>query len=78
MSSSQKLTLEMTFPVTNELIKSFSKSCCEWGQRKPPYDFEGQIRGKQINKVKLIDKAAPLRFGSTLVAHSTRFSSFYP
>ena len=78
MSFTKKLTLEMTFPVTNDLIKGFSKSCCEWGQKKPPYDFEGQVRGKQINKVKLIYKAAPLRFGSTPVAHSTRFSSFYP
>jgi hypothetical protein len=46
MSTSQKLTLEMTFPVTNEMIKSFSKKCCDWGQTKPPYDPEGQVRGK--------------------------------
>ena len=49
MSATQKLTLEMTYPVTNEMIMAFTKKCCEWGQTKPPYDSEGQVRGK-VNK----------------------------
>lgn len=37
--------LEMDFPVTNEMIKCCDRLCCRWGQKKPPYDTEGNIRG---------------------------------
>ena len=42
---SNKLNLEMSFPITNEFVKTFSKRCCDWGQKKPPYDSQGQVKG---------------------------------
>ncbi len=47
---SKKQNLEMSFPVTNDLVKMFNKKCCDWGQRKSPYDVEGQIRGNLFFK----------------------------
>ena len=43
--SDKVLILEMSFPVTNDFVKKFSKSCCDWGQRKSPYDSDGQVKG---------------------------------
>jgi hypothetical protein len=46
MSEENKNILEMSFPVTNNFIKKFNKTCCFWGQKKTIYDAEGNIRGK--------------------------------
>jgi len=34
----------MDFPVTNTMIKSLNKNCCNWGQKKTSYDREGHIK----------------------------------
>lgn len=47
-----KLNLEMDFPVTNNFIKLFNKVACSWGQKKSPYDSDGQIRGNFIIKLR--------------------------
>ncbi len=43
--SQKVITLEMYYPVTNDFVKKFSKTCCDWGQRKPPYDPDNNIKG---------------------------------
>lgn len=43
--SDKTVVLEMEFPVTNNFIKKFSITCCSWGQRKPPYDSDGNVKG---------------------------------
>jgi len=45
MSKGKYLKLEMEFPVTNECVKWFNGTCCGWGQKKTPYDAEGNIKG---------------------------------
>jgi ribosomal protein S6 len=47
MSRNQAIYSHMDFPVTNEAIKYFNFVCCSWGQRKLPYDLQGNIRGRE-------------------------------
>lgn len=53
--SDKTVTVEMQYPVTNNFVRNISNSCCRWGQRKPPYDSDGQVKGIFINyKVRLL------------------------
>ena len=56
------MKLEMDFPVTNNCVKWFNHTFCNWGQKKTTYNKEGQIKGKNIYKILLyiIGGTAPL------------------
>ncbi len=43
--SNKVVTVEMYFPVTNDFVKKCSRACCNWGQKKPPYDSDNKIKG---------------------------------
>ncbi len=43
---SKALKLDISFPSPNTCVRSFNRLLCNWGQRKYPYDANGNLKGQ--------------------------------
>ena len=43
---SKALKLDISFPSPNTCVRSFNRLLCNWGQRKYPYDVNGNLKGQ--------------------------------